>query len=71
MSARPWTGVTVISNANGRDSEVNPTFDVLEQLASQGVLRTNVTVYRVGRAFVSIIVLNHPRRAIAVLYVAR
>lgn len=48
MSSRPWTGVTVVSNANGHETQVNPTFAVLDQLASHGVLRTGITMFRVG-----------------------
>lgn len=48
ISSRPWTGVTVISNANGRENQVNPTFDALEQLASEEVMTANVTMLRVG-----------------------
>ncbi len=51
----PWTDVSVISNTNGREEETNPTFGMLEELADQGLLKTNLTVHGVSaRAGVSL-----------------
>ncbi|CAM9230507.1 unnamed protein product [Ectocarpus sp. 6 AP-2014] len=46
MSSAPWAQVVIISNANGEEHQLNPTFEVLEDLASRGLLQLNVTTHR-------------------------